>query len=228
MAYNFLGLTNTINQRMNEVPLTSANFANATGVHSDIKNSVNRSINMINQKSWSWPFNHVTKELTLTVNQTRYPYEPGTKTLAQNTFRIIRDGTYSQYNQPLFEIDYEEYIEKYSDMEDNPTDHAGIPNQVFKSPDLQFGMVPAPDQPYVLKYEYYEVPTELSEWDDVPSIPEFCRNIIEDGAMYYAFSFKGDTDGAATTSKLFEDGIRNMKNIYISDYGYMRSTQRIR
>ena len=37
MAYDYLGLVNDVNRRLNEVELTSSNFATATGEYSMIK-----------------------------------------------------------------------------------------------------------------------------------------------------------------------------------------------
>ena len=47
--YNFLGLTNDVLNKMNEVPLNEGNFADAAGFYSDAKNSVNYAIDKINR-----------------------------------------------------------------------------------------------------------------------------------------------------------------------------------
>ena len=44
MAYNYIGLTNEVNRRLNEVELTSANFPTATGFYAHIKDAVNSAI----------------------------------------------------------------------------------------------------------------------------------------------------------------------------------------
>ena len=49
MAYNFLGLVNDINHRLNEVALTSSNFATAVGYYSIAKDAVNSAVRHINQ-----------------------------------------------------------------------------------------------------------------------------------------------------------------------------------
>ena len=41
MAYDFLGLVNDVNRRLNEVSLTSSNFDTATGEYGMIKDAVN-------------------------------------------------------------------------------------------------------------------------------------------------------------------------------------------
>jgi hypothetical protein len=59
MAYDYIGLVNDINRRLNEVELTSANFATATGYYSFAKDAVNASIRHIQQEEFEWPWNHV-------------------------------------------------------------------------------------------------------------------------------------------------------------------------
>ena len=61
MAYNFLGLVNDVNRRVNEVQLTSSNFATAKGFYDLGKDAVNYAIRYINQSEYEWPFNHVTQ-----------------------------------------------------------------------------------------------------------------------------------------------------------------------
>jgi len=67
MAYDYLGLVNDVNRRLNEVELTAANFATATGEYSMVKDAVNSAIRFINQHEYEWPFNHVEAEETLTL-----------------------------------------------------------------------------------------------------------------------------------------------------------------
>lgn len=55
MAYNYLNLVNEINRRLNEVELTSSNFATASGFYANIKDSVNSSIRDINNTHHGGP-----------------------------------------------------------------------------------------------------------------------------------------------------------------------------
>ena len=71
MAYDFIGLVNDVNRRLNEVELvggtgTSANFLTAKGEYSMIKDAVNASVRYINQHEFEWPFNHIEETETLT------------------------------------------------------------------------------------------------------------------------------------------------------------------
>ena len=74
MAYDFLGLVNDVNRRLNEVSLTSSNFDTATGEYGMIKDAVNSSIRYINQHEYEWPYNHVTAEETMTAGVVRYAF----------------------------------------------------------------------------------------------------------------------------------------------------------
>ena len=74
MAYDYLGLINDVNRRLNEVELTTSNFATATGEYGMIKDAVNASIRYINQHEYEWPFNHVTADETMTAGVVRYAF----------------------------------------------------------------------------------------------------------------------------------------------------------
>jgi hypothetical protein len=59
MAYNYLGLTNDVCRRLNEVELSASNFTSTTGFYSFAKDAVNSAIRHINQEEFEWPWNHV-------------------------------------------------------------------------------------------------------------------------------------------------------------------------
>jgi hypothetical protein len=57
MSFDFLSLVNRLCYKLNEVPLTSANFAAADGVYNDFKSAINAAIKDIcNQQDNEWPF----------------------------------------------------------------------------------------------------------------------------------------------------------------------------
>ena len=79
MAYDYIGLVNDVNRRLNEVELvggtgTGANFLTAKGEYSMVKDSVNAAIRYINQHEFEWPYNHIEETETLTAGITRYAY----------------------------------------------------------------------------------------------------------------------------------------------------------
>ena len=75
-----------------------------------------------------------------------------------------------------------------------------------------------------MEFDYYKLPTNLSAATDVPSLPVQFRYVIVDGAMYMAYMFRGETQEAMILKSAFDDGIKNMRTLYINRYDYVRST----
>ena len=226
MAYDFLGLVNDVNKRLNEVELTSDNFGNAIGFYSAAKDSVNAAIRYINQHEFEWPFNHVEQEDTLTVGETRYAFPNDMKVPDMDSFRIKRNSTFNNQTEKLKILSYEEYLDKFIDNEYNTSDTIrGLPKSIFRTPNMEYGVVPPPDNAYELVYEYYRLPVDLINATDVPSVPEQFRYVIADGSMYYAYLFRGNTQDANIQQQKFEAGIKNMRTLYINRYDYLRDTR---
>jgi hypothetical protein len=229
VAYDYLGLVNGVLARVNETPLTSSTFASATGFYADVKQAVNLAISDINTIDFSWPFNHTTETETLVVDQVRYDLPADVKHVAWETFRIRGDDTLQVNTTKLVPMDYEQYLNKWSDVEYRPSVHRGIPTNVFRCRNnTQFGVINPPNKAYVLDYEYYSIPTALVDYDDVPSVPQIFEHVIHSGAMSYAYAFRGDVDLHTLTSQLFRDQIKNMRIIYINRTDYVATTERIR
>jgi hypothetical protein len=222
--YNYLELVNDVNRRLNEVPLTSSNFASATGYYADVKGYVNSALNRINREEFEWPFNHHTFTQTMTVNQSKYPYQSDAKSVAFDTFRLKGDDTLNVTSKKLRIMDYEEYLNTYSDYEFNPADYADSPQYIIRNRDLSFTIAPPPDQLYEVVYEYYKLPIDLTDWDDVPTVPEQFRWVILEGAMYHAYMFRGAIEEAAVSNQLFQAGLKDMRKLYINRTEYARST----
>lgn len=224
--YNFLGLVNDINSKMNEVPLTELNLSSASGFYSDAKNAVNYALDTINRVNWEWPFNHITKELPLVVDQVRYSFEANTKSINWYSFRIKGDDTLQVKTTSLWPMDYEDYLSESSDMEYRPSIYHAVPEVVFRTPELKFGIIPPPNKEYVMVYEYYSLPFPLINWDDVPTVPEFFRHVINDGSIAQAFRFRGDVELASDYEQRFQDGIERMRSIYVNRNEYVSNTMR--
>ena len=225
MAYDFIGLVNDVNRRLNEVELTTSNFASAVGFYASAKEAVNSAIRQINYEQFEWPFNHITQEETLVEGDTRYSFPTDLKTADMDTFRIKASATLNSETSRLSIMSYEEYLDKYIDQEYNYTSaNVGMPRYVFRTPDMSYGLVPAPDKAYSIVYEYYRLPIDLIDATDVPTIPEQFRSVITDGAMYYAYLFRGNTQDATLTLDKFKKGIEQMRTIYINRTDYVRTT----
>lgn len=227
MAYDYLGLVNDVNKRLNEVELTSSNFATVTGFYSAAKDAVNGALRHINQSTFEWPFNHVEQEDVLTAGEVRYGYPADAKTLDFDSFRIKRSASFGNDTRKLKLMAYEEYLENHVDAEydTSNTGIRSIPRVVFRTPNQGYGVYPSPDNAYELVYEYYRLPVDMINATDVPSIPEQFRYVIVDGAMYFAYLFRGNTQDATLQFQKFEEGIKDMRTLYVNRYDYVRDTR---
>jgi hypothetical protein len=224
MAYDYLGLTNEVLTRMNEVEMTAANFSNARGFQTQCKNAVNDAINYIFQREFSWSFSHALQTETLVANQTRYSIGATIYHVDYETFRIEKDNTLGTAGVTLKELDYKEYVDRFIDQE-STSDVGGVPIYVFRTPDNNFGLYPYPDKAYSLKYDAYVRPTQLSASTDVPTIPEQFRQVIVDGATAYGYQYRGEAQQYGINFARFEEGIKHMQSLFINrNFSYLRST----
>ena len=225
MAYDFIGLVNEVNRRLNEVELTTSNFSTATGFYSQVKDSVNASIQEIDQEYPQWPYNHIEQEDTLTSGITRYSFPTDTTVIDFDSFRVKESDTLNNRTQKLKLLSYEEYLENFIDQEyTSDTSLYSVPVFVAKAPALEYVLSPAPDKAYTVVYEYYATSVNLIEPTDTSKIPEIYRNVIIDGAMYYAYMFRGNTQDAMVSKDKFKDGLKNMRIALINKNTYVRST----
>lgn len=224
MAYNYLDLVNEVNRRLNEVELTSANFASSVGFYAHNKDAVNAAIRDINHTHYEWPFNHVLAEETLTAGTIRYAFPSDANTIDFDTFRIEENATFGNATVKLTILSYEDYLSRYIDHEyTTDSSKREVPSYVFHAPSLEYGVVPAPNSAYTIFYEYYRVPVDLSSYSDVPSIPERFRHVIIDGAMAYAYLFRSNEQSAVMSKNKFEEGIKRMRSMLVNRYSYVRS-----
>lgn len=226
MAYDYLGLVNDVNRRLNEVELTSANFAATTGFYSFAKDAVNSSIRHIQQEEYEWPWNHVEQEEVLLAGEVRYSFPYDAKTINMNSFRIKRNDSLNVDTVKLKVLSYEEYLDKYADYEYNSsTSGRTVPHFIVRAPSRELLVVPAPDKAYELVYEYYTIGFDLELHSDVPNLPEMYKYVIVDGAMYYVYQFRGDMQAAQLAMQKFEQGIKQLRSIHINRTEYIRDTR---
>ena len=226
MAYDYISLVNDINRRLNEVELTATNFPTATGYYSFAKDSVNASIRHINQEEYEWPWNHVEETEVLAVGEVRYSMPYDSKTINMNTFRVKRDANLNVETVKLKVMSYEEWLDKYADSEYNSSSGTfGIPMYVVRTPSREIIFYPAPDKEYEVVYEYFRTGYDLESSTDVPTLPEQYRYTIVDGAMYYVYQFRGDTQAAQLALQKFEQGIKQLRSLHINRTEYLRDTR---
>ena len=225
MAYNFLEIVNEINRRLNEVELNSTTFTTSTGFYQTAKDAVNSSIRHINHEEFSWPWNHREEEEVLSAGIVRYSYPEDAKIINMDSFRIKKNTTLNVETKKLKAMDYQEYLDNHIDYEyDTNTGIRTVPRHVVRTPSQEFVFIPTPDKAYEIVYEYYQNPVSLSLFSDVPSVPKEFQHVIVDGAMFYAYQFRGDTQSAQVSQQKFEQGIKYMRSLYINRYDYLRSS----
>ena len=225
MAYNYLGLVNAVNLRINETQLTSANFATAVGFHSAVREAVNSSIRHINQEHFFWPYNHINSGDTLTAGVSRYALPADAKYTDFGSFRVRRNADLSVgEGRKLNQLTYSEYLDRYIDQEyEADVTQGGVPRYVVRTPDQEYIIVPMPNLAYAIDYEYYINPVDLELYDDVPTIPEQFRHVIVDGAMYYAYMFRDNIEMASMSQSNLKNGIRQMRTLLVNENVYFRS-----
>ena len=226
MNYDYINLVNDINRRLNEVELTTSNFATATGYYSFAKDSINASIRHINQEEFEWPWNHVEETEVLAVGEVRYSMPHDSKTINMNTFRIKRNSGLNVKTVKLKVLTYEEWLDKHADSEYNSSSSTfGTPTHIVRTPSRELVFYPAPDKEYEVVYEYFRVGFELESATDVPNLPVQYKHTIVDGAMYYVYQFRGDNQAAQLALQKFEQGIKQLRSLHINRTEYLRDTR---
>ena len=227
MANTFLDITNAVLRRFNEVELTGTTFASARGFHAQTKDAVNAALRAIYKDGVEWPFNHVVQTDTLIPGTLRYDLPPGTRSVDMESFRLVRDAALNCPAKWLRPIGYDEFLQQWVKEEGKTADEGGLPSHVFLDRAGHFGVVPVPDKPYQVTYEYYANPPELVAATDVPTVPEEWKYVIVDGAVYYCHLFRDNPEAAALTKQDFEKSLRDMRRIAINRNETMRSTMRV-
>ena len=237
MATTYLELTNQALRELNEIPLTSANFADAVGLQQFVKDSINKSIFDIANEEPQLPFfsagvsggtdpfyGNVT--VATVAGQRWYTLKAGSSNITTDYASIDWDdflittvnvsGESAPFvSKGLKYITLDEWTRYYRDQEnldDADTQARGEPARVYRSPDnRKFGLSPIPDKVYNVHFYAYEKPTALSAHGDTIAFPEQYSNVITARTRYYVWQFKDSPQQAAFALEDFKKGMRNMK-----------------
>jgi hypothetical protein len=91
MAKTFLQLVNKVLGAVNEVELTSSNFASVNGFHSQVKDYINQAIiDIYLEENCEWPFSFVTNTDSSVIGQSEYTISPSTINIDWGSFKISR------------------------------------------------------------------------------------------------------------------------------------------
>lgn len=224
MGSTFLSLTNKVLKRLNEVELTSSNFASARNVGAAAKDSVVAAIAEINTREWQWPWNkqdgrgrvsNGIQELQFgTVEPVGMDPEPVNIPVEADcvpdwySFKLIGTlsedppGTWnivSPPSEPLVYVPREQWYAwgREDDGNSVATGGRGVPRFVFPYAGGGYGVTPMPNGDYILGYEMYITPAELVAYGDTCSIPTVWDYVIVNMALRFFYMFKDNQEGAA-------------------------------
>ena len=226
MASTYINLCNMVLRRINEVEIAQADFGTVRGVQALVKDAVRAAIAKINQAEFEWPFNASEHTQVLTAGRTEYDWPDYFKIADFNSFQIQKDASLGASYKTLSPIERDEWYKSYRDDDyEAGSVGRGIPDFVFPSHGTGFGVTPAPDQAYSVRFRYYLNYADLTAYDDVTRIPESFDTVIVDGALYHLYMFKDNLDAANAAFIAFESGLKDLQTLYINSYEYVRDTR---
>jgi hypothetical protein len=238
MATTYLDITNEVLRELNEVPLTSANFANAKGIQKFVKDSVNKAIFDIANQEPQLPFFAVNLSgetdpfygnvtVATTAGTRWYKLKSDSSSITTDYASIDWDDFYvttinvdgettpyvSRGLKFLTLDDWKRYYRDSENADDADTQNYGEPKFVIKSPDnRKFGLSPIPDKVYNVHFYAFVRPTALSAYNDTIVLPEQYSNVITARVRYYIWQFKESPQQAAFALDDFKKGMKHMKS----------------
>lgn len=226
MATTFLTLVNDTLRRLNEVELTSTDFATATGFRAQVKDAINSSIQEISQKEFEFPFNFTAGSLTLVVGQQEYSLPADFKIADWDSFRINFDADNNFSARKLKLISYDTFLKRFfeRDSEATTSDY-DQPIYVYRTLDNKAAFTPRPDATYSVSFNYFAFASDLDASTDTMSVPDAFKHVVIDGALYHCFMFRDNTQQAAVVRQRFEDGVDRMRTLLINRFTDVRDTR---
>lgn len=228
MGSTYLDLTNKVLRKLNEVELTSANFASAAGFHAVCKDAVNYAIQDINQAQFEWPFNYQEHTDTLVADQQEYTLPSDFKVVDWSTFFCEKDDALSVPPKTVRYMDYDDWHNRARAADAlRPSGSVSIPENVWRSPNgSQYGISPIPDRAYTITFSYWQAPTDLAAHGDTTNIPSQYDKVIIDYAMGHAYDFRENFEMAGKSYTAYRQGLKQMRTILINDsYEYVFDTR---
>ena len=220
---DYLALSNKVLHALNEVELTSANFASSKGIQTAVKEFINRSVNDIYTAELEWPFLHTDGTITTVAGTAEYALVSGYKSVDVDTAYLIEASTdvkiipYIPYNQ--FANQFRE-----RDLDPTTTDNRAKPEYFYLTQDDKLGLTPIPDKEYTFYYEYWATHTDLSASTDEPAVPARYQDVIISRSEYYVHQLRSNIEAASMKHQEYEKKIERMRIDLINKPAYMRST----
>ena len=220
---NYLTLSNRVLNALNEVELTSANFATSSGIQTAVKEFINRSINDIYTAELEWPFLHTDGTITTVAGTAEYALETGFKSVDVDTAYLIEADTDVKV---IPYIPYSQFTNQFRerDLDPTTTDNRAKPDYFYLTQDDKIGLTPIPDKEYTFFYEYWATHTDLSASTDSPVLPARYQDAVVSRSEYYVHQLRADLQAATLKNSEYESKISRMRIDLINKPDYMRST----
>jgi len=232
MGSTYLSLTNKVLRRLNEVELTSSNFATATGFHATAKDAVLDAIEEIQQAEIEWPFNHSTDTLTLlTDGTTEYSLAADAQSVDWESFHLVEGVPSSAIGEKYLPVvPYDEYM-KHGTRANNinmTASEAGEPEFISPTQNSKVAIYPGySDLAYNVTYEYWQFPTAVSAHDDTTTIPTRFDYVIVQRALWDCYMFRDNLESSQISKSRWEEGLSNMRTLLINKTRQVFDTREI-
>lgn len=228
MSSQFMPLCNLVLRHFNDVEFTTTTFGTATGFHAVVKDAVNDSIREIQQAEYQWPFNWEEATKSLVANPaslTFYAFDADVESVDWDSFMLVRNDTLSVSEKKLSEIDYDEWLQRFRERDATQigtTLGVQLPDHVFRTQDLKFGVTPISDRTYTVRFEQFAFPAILSSYTDTTTIPDRFDHVIFKGTLARCYAFRQNMPLANYYKKQQEEGITLMRALLINRYKKLR------
>jgi len=254
MATTYLDLTNELLREMNEVVLTSSDFATAVGIQAHVKDSINKAyFDIINQEP-QWPFLAAGESgatdpmygnvyVETVAGQRFYELKASSDSIKTDYGSIDWDNFYlttvgvSGETSPYVGRnlryttleDWKKFRRVAENLDDEDTQAYGEPDRVIRSPDSRkFGLSPIPDKVYRVWFYAYNLPTKLSAYSDEIVFPEMYSVVLLARARYYIHQFKDNPQAASFAMDDYKKGLRSMRSNLIEPTPFYFTDDRIK
>ena len=226
MPSTYIDLCNQTLRRLNEVEIAEADFGSVRGVQALVKDAIKVAIARINQAEFGWPFNAAEQTDVLVVGQSEYIWPLYFKVADWNSFQIQKDDSLGVSFSTLKAIEQDEWYKDYRDA-DYSAGSLGrdVPEFTFPSHGNGYGVSPAPNKAYTIKFRYFLNYSDLTNATDVTRIPDSFDNVLVDGALYHMYMFKDNVEAAQASYMGFEKGIKDLQTLYINNNISVRDTR---
>jgi hypothetical protein len=226
MPTTYIDLCNQVLRRLNEVEIVAGDFPSVRGVHALVKDAVQSSVARLNQSEYSWPFNAAEHTTSLVAGQTEYTWPVNYKIADWNSFQIQKNDSLGVGYKSLQFIERDEWYSRHRDADYTAGSQGrDVPDFVFASHGSGFGVTPAPNRAYTIRFRYYQNFTDLTNASDECRIPSSFDSVLVDGAMYFLYMFKDNIQASQSAYVSFESGLKNLQSIYINNYTSVRDTR---